>query len=133
MVLALVSRLRQRVELAVSGVVQKAIVIASAVVVLLFAAAFGLIAAYHALIDVARFNPIEAAGILGGSLLALGLLTLALQPLLTRRTSANNTIVAAPSEALALADKGLSRAAGQFGAFPLVTAAFIAGFLASRR
>jgi hypothetical protein len=50
--------------------------IASAVVVLLFAAMFGLMAAYHALIDVSRFTPIEAAALVGGSLVGVGILVL---------------------------------------------------------
>jgi len=133
MILTLVSRAKQSVEQAVNSLIQKAAIVAAAVVLILFAAAFGLVAAYYALIGPVGFAPLEAAGILGGCLLALGLLLLAVLPLASRTRRKDAAAIAAPAEALALVDKGLSTATRQVGAIPLVVIALVAGFLVAKR
>ena len=132
MIFALISRVKQRGERTVSSYVRKVALIAAAVLFLLFAAAFGLVAAYHALIDPGGFRPLEATAIVGGGLLALGLLLLAALPL-ANRLRREAAAIEAPAEALALVDKGLSSAARQVGPLPLVMIALAAGFLVARR
>jgi len=133
MIVTLISQAKQRIDRTISTIVHKAIAIAAAVVLLLFAVAFGLVAAYHALTGLLDLSPMEAAGIVGGGLLALGLLVLLLLPLVSRTSQKDRTIVTAPSEALSLVDKGVTGATRQLGAFPIVAIAFATGFLASRR
>lgn len=132
MILTLISQAKLRVERTVNSVVRRVILTAAAATVLLFAAGFGLVAAYYALIDPLGFRPIEAAGIVGGSLLALGLVLLAALPLAARTRQAD-TAIGAPTEALALVDRGMSNAMRQVGPLPLVVVAFAAGFLATKR
>ncbi|WP_108682556.1 hypothetical protein [Methyloceanibacter sp. wino2] len=133
MILTLISQVKQRIDNSISAVVHKVIVIAVAIVCLLFAAAFGLVAAYYALVDSIGLRPIEAAGIVAGCLLGLALVVLAILPLAARTKSREAAAIAAPGEALALVDKGLSRATQRVGALPLVAIAFVSGFLATRR
>lgn len=133
MVLTLISQARQRIEQSVSALVHKAIVISVAIVCLLFAAAFGLVAAYYALVESMDFRPIEAAGIIAGCLLGLAVAVLAILPLAVRSKPRAASAVAAPAEVLALADKGLASATQRVGALPLVVIAFVSGFLVTRR
>ncbi len=89
-VLSLVSSLQigARIKDAIERSVKKAVVIAIAAVVFLFAIAFGLVAAYQALI-VYDFTSLEAAGIVAGALVALGLIVLAFLPLVSRPKDAD--------------------------------------------
>ena len=99
MILTAISDVKSRIDGAVSTIVRKTVLVSTAIVVILFAAFFGLLAGYHALVSVARFTPIEAAGIIGSALVALGLLVLATMPFLTQSTrrTASSAIVA-PAE-----------------------------------
>lgn len=133
MIFTLISQVKQRVERTVNSYVRKAALIAAATVFLLFAAAFGLVAAYYALIGPAGFRPVEAAGIVGGGLLALGLLVLAALPLASRDRQEKAGTIAAPAEVARLVDKGASAATRQIGPLPLVVIALAAGFLVARR
>jgi hypothetical protein len=56
---------------------RQAAIIAVAVVLLVSAAVFGLIAAYHALVSIYQFDAVEAAAIMAGVLLLVGLIVLA--------------------------------------------------------
>jgi hypothetical protein len=57
---------------------RQAAVIAVAVVLLIAAAVFGLIAAYYALVSLYQFDAAEAAAIMAGVLLLVGLIVLAI-------------------------------------------------------
>ena len=131
--LTLVSGIKSRIKSAVATLLRKAILIATAIVVLLFAVAFGLVAAYQALIDVGGFTPIEAAGIVGGFLVGLGFLVLAVLPLVAKTNRAEPELISAPGKGLAIVDKGLAKATGQIGALPVLAIAFAVGLLAGRR
>ncbi len=74
--LALLSSLQigARIKEAVERSLRQAILIALAVAVLIGSAAFGLIAAYYALISIYQFSPLAAAGLIAVSLLVVGLL-----------------------------------------------------------
>jgi hypothetical protein len=133
-VLSLVSSLQigARIKDAIERSVKKAVVIAIAAVVFLFAIAFGLVAAYQALI-VYDFTSLEAAGIVAGALVALGLIVLAFLPLVSRPKEQAQSLVNAPAEGMAMIDQGVGKAMKQVGPLTLLAVAFAAGLLASRR
>jgi len=134
--LTLISSLQigTRIKDAIETSVKKAIVIAIAVVILLFAIGFGLVAAYQALVTVSGFTPVEAAGIVTGALVALALLVLALLPLMGRpKKTQTQSFVNAPAEGMAMVDQGVGKAMQQVGPLTLLVIAFAAGLLASRR
>jgi len=81
--LALLSSLQVglRLKESVERSLRQAVVIAVAIVVLLFAAAFGLVALYNVLVSNHGFAPAEAAGTLAAALVLLGVLILATLPL----------------------------------------------------
>jgi hypothetical protein len=134
-VLSLVSSLQigARIKDAIERSAKKAAVIAIAAVVFLFAIAFGLVAAYQALI-VYDFTSLEAAGIVAGALVALGLVVLAFLPLVNRpQKTQTQSLVNAPAEGMAMIDQGVGKAMQQVGPLTLLAVAFAAGLLASRR
>jgi hypothetical protein len=134
--LSLISSLQigARIKDSIERSVRQAVVAAIAVVLLLFAAAFGLVAAYQALISPYGFTPVEAAGIVGGVLALIGVIVLATIPLFGRpRKKAAPSFVNAPAEGMAMIDQGVGRAMQQVGPLTLLILAFAAGLLASRR
>lgn len=133
-VLSLVSSLQigARIKDAIERSVKKAIVIAIAAVVFLFAVGFGLVAAYQALI-VNAFTPPESAAIVAGALVVLCLIILAFVPLLGRPKQPTETFVNAPAEGIAMVDQSVGKAMQQVGPLTLLVIAFAAGLLASRR
>jgi len=134
LVLSLISSLQigARVKDVVERSVRQAIVIAIAIVVLLFAIGFGFVAAYQALI-VYGFTPLAAAGIVAGVLAVLGIITLAVAPLFGKPKRREPTFVNAPAEGMAMIDQGVGKAMQQVGPLTLLVIAFAAGLLASRR
>ena len=113
---------------------RQAVVIAVAVVLLMAAAIFGLLAAYHALVSVYQFDAVQAATTMAAGLLLVGLIVLAIVPIIGRkpkRTSPSPFVGtdAGPN----LIDQGLGKAMQQIGPVPLIAIAFIAGILAARR
>jgi hypothetical protein len=134
MVLSLVSSLQigARIKDTIDRSVKKAIVAAIAGVVFLFAIGFGLVTAYQALI-VSAFSPLEAAAIVTGALVVLGLLILAFLPFIGRPKTRAETFVSAPAEGMAMLDQSVGKAMQQVGPITLLVIAFAAGLLASRR
>jgi hypothetical protein len=132
--LSLISSLQigARIKDTVERSVKQAIVIAVAVVVLLFAIGFALVAGYQALI-VYDFTPLAAAGIMAGVLALLGVLILAMVPLFGKPKRREPTFVNAPAEGMAMIDQGVGKAMQQVGPLTLLVIAFAAGLLASRR
>jgi hypothetical protein len=133
--LALLSSLQigVRIKESVERSLRQAIVIGVAAVVLIAAAAFGLVAAYHALIA-GGFTPAEAAAIVAASLALLGVLILATLPLFGRRRKAPPpSIPAAMGEGAGLIDQSVGRAMQQIGPVGILAIAFLAGVLLSRR
>jgi hypothetical protein len=135
--LALLSSLQVglRLKESVERSLRQAVVIAVAIVVLLFAAAFGLVALYHVLVSNYGFTPAEAAGILAAGLVLLGVLILATLPLFARRRRVRQApgLAAAASEGVGLIDQSVGQAMQRVGPVTLLAVAFIAGVLASRR
>ena len=78
--LALLSTLQigARIKESLERSLRQAAVIAVAVVFLVAAAVFGLIAAYHALVSIYQFDAAEAAAIMAGVLLLVGLIVIAI-------------------------------------------------------
>jgi hypothetical protein len=133
--LALLSSLQigLRIKESVERSLRQAMVVAVAVVVLIIAAAFGLLAAYQALIA-HGFTPAEAAGIVAASLALLGVLILATLPLFARKRKPQEpSMLAAGSEGVGLLDQGVGKAMHRVGPVTLLAIAFVAGILASRR
>ena len=116
------ARIKQSFERSLRQAVNAAI----AAVVLIAAAAFGLIAAYHALIAV--------YGFLAGLLALLGLLILLLlrAPVHKAEREVPQTFESA-GQGLGLIDQGLGKAMQQTGPLTLLALAFVAGILAGRR
>jgi hypothetical protein len=134
--LALLSSLQigLRFKESVERSLRQAVVMAIAVVVLIGAAAFGLLAAYQALMAVYGFTPAAAAGIIAAALALVGVLILATL-LLARRPKRQQppSVLAATGEGVGLLDQGVSKAMQQVGPVTLLAIAFVAGILASRR
>ena len=134
--LALLSTLQvgARIRESFERSLRQAIVIAIAAVLLLAAAVFALVAAYHALVSIYHFDPAEAAAIMTAGLLLIGLLVLAIVPLIGRQPK---QIAPAPlvstRDATGMIDQGVGKAMHQIGPVPLLAIAFIAGTLAGRR
>ena len=134
LMLSLISSLQigARIRDVVERSVKQAIVVAIAIVVLLFAIGFGLVAAYQALI-VYGFTPLAAAGIVAGVLAVLGILILALASWVGKPKRREPTFVNAPAEGMAMIDQSVGKAMQQVGPLTLLVIAFAAGLLASRR
>jgi TRAP-type C4-dicarboxylate transport system permease small subunit len=135
--LALLSSLQigLRFKESVERSLRQAVVIAIAVVILIGAAAFGLLAAYQALIAVYGSTPATAAGIIAAALAVVGVLILATLLLVARRPKRQQapSVLAATAEGVGLLDQGVSKAMQQVGPVTLLAIAFVAGILASRR
>jgi len=134
LVLSLVSSLQigARIQDVVERSVRRTVITVIAVVILLFALGFGLVAAYQALI-VYDFTPLEASGIVAAVLAALGVLLLILAPALSKPKRKEPDFVNAPAEGLAMVDQSLGKTMQQVGPLTLLALAFAAGLLASRR
>jgi hypothetical protein len=114
---------------------RQAAVIAVAVVLLVAAAVFGLIAAYHALVSVYQFDAAEAAAIMAAVLFVIGIIVLAIASSMGRppkKAPAASPLVSTP-EPTAMLDQGVGKAMQQVGPVPLLAIAFIAGVLFGRR
>ncbi len=123
-------RLKQSVERSL----RQAAVVAVAAILLIGAAAFGLFAAYQALVLSYGFSPPEAAGIVAAALAFVGVLVLATLPLFARKRKPEApSALAAAGEGVGLLDQGVGKAMQQVGPVTLLAIAFIAGLLASRR
>lgn len=130
--LSLVSSLQAgaRIKDTVERSIRQAAIVAAAIVVLLFAAGFGLATGYQALVA-NGFSPVAAAGLIAGILALIGvvLLFIGLRKTQPRQTS----FVNAPAEGLAMVDQSVSKAMTQVGPLTLLAVAFAAGVLATRR
>ena len=115
---------------------RQAAVIAVAVVLLIAAAVFGLIAAYHALLSIYQLDAAEAAAIMAGVLLLVGLIALAVVPMVGRqpkRAADPSPLVSTGGDPTAMIDQGVGKAMQQVGPVTLLVIAFIAGIVLSRR
>ena len=136
--LALLSSLQigARIKESVERSLRQAAVIAVAVLLLLAASVFGLIAAYQALVSIYQFDAVEAAAIMAGALLLIGVIVLAVVPAMGReekaRKPARSAMVSA-ADAPTMIDQGVGKAMQQVGPVPLLIAAFLAGIFAGRR
>ena len=123
-----------RIKESIERSLRQAVVIAVAVVVLIAAAAFGLVAAYQALVLSYGFTPPAAAGIVAAALALLGFLILATLPLFARKRKPQApSMTAVGSEGVGMLDQGVGKAMQQVGPVTLLAIAFVAGILASRR
>ena len=123
-----------RIKESLDRSLRQAAITAVAVVFLLAATMFGLIAAYHFLISVYQFSAGEAAAIMAASLFLVGLIVLALASragAAPKRQAPDR--VAATSEGPGMLDEGISKVVQQVGPVPLLAIAFLAGVLLSRR
>jgi hypothetical protein len=114
---------------------RQAAVIAVAVVFLTAAAVFGLVAAYHALVSIYQFDAAEAAAIMAGVLLVIGLIVIAIAFSMGRPPKQAPALapLASVGDPTAMLDQGVGKAMQQVGPVPLLAVAFIAGVLFGRR
>jgi hypothetical protein len=135
--LALLSTLQigARIKESVERSLRQAAVAAVAVVLLIAAAIFGLIAAYQALVSIYQFEPVEAAAIMAGVLLLVGLIVLAIVPSMGRppKQAPARTPLVTAAEPATMIDQGVGKAMQQVGPVPLLVAAFLAGLFVGRR
>ena len=135
--LALLSTLQigARIKESVERSLRQAAVVAVAAVLLLAAVVFGLIAAYQALVSIYQFDAVEAAAIMAGVLLVIGLIVLAIVPSMGRpaKEAPAPSRLASTADPAALIDQGVGKAMQQVGPVPLLVAAFLAGIFAGRR
>ena len=134
--LALLSTLQigARIKESFESSLRQAVVIAVAAALLIAAAVFGLLAAYHMLVSIYQFSPVEAAAIMAACLLLIGLIVVAILPLVGRQPKrASPTPLVARGDGAGLIDQGVGKAMQQVGPVPLVVIAFLAGLLVSRR
>ncbi len=119
-----------RIKQSVEQSVRRAVLVAAAIVVLLFAFAFGLVVLYQTLV-LYDFSPISAAGLIAGVLAVIGLVILLIG--LHKPRPKQPDFVNAPAEGLAMVDQSVNKAMNQVGPLTLLAVAFAAGLLASRR
>lgn len=134
--LALLSTLQVglRIRESIERSVRQAAVVAVALVILIIALLFGLIAAYQLLIGHYGFTPAEAAGIIAAALFVLSMLVLATLPLFAPRPKRQvPTMTMAAGEGMSMIDQGVGKAMQQVGPITMLAIAFVAGILASRR
>ena len=124
-----------RIKESVERSIRQAAVVAVAVVLLLAAVVFGLIAAYQALVSIYQFDAVEAAAIMAGVLLVIGLIVLAIVPSMGRpaKEAPAPSRLASTADPAAMIDQGVGKAMQQVGPVPLLVAAFLAGIFAGRR
>ena len=136
--LALLSTLQigARIKESLERSLRQAAVVAVAVVLLIAASVFGLIAAYQALVSIYQFEPVEAAAIMAGVLLLIGLIVLAIVPSMDRepkKPARAPSPLASVGDPGAIIDQGVGKAMQQVGPVPLLVAAFLAGLFVGRR
>jgi uncharacterized membrane protein len=135
-VLALLSTVQfgARIKESVDRSLRQAAVAAVAIVFLLAAATFGLIAAYHALVSLYQFTPGEAAAIMAAALFVAGLIVLFIASRVgAARKRPSPSRVTATGDGAGLVDQGVDKMVQQIGPVPLIAIAFLAGVLAARR
>jgi hypothetical protein len=121
-----------RIKESVDRSLRQAAVAAVAVLLLIAAVVFGLIAAYHLLISVFQFTPGEAAAIMAAALLFVALIVLAVASRVGAARKAPSRPASA-GEGVGLVDQGVDKMVQQIGPVPLIAMAFLAGVLAARR
>ena len=121
-----------RIKQSLERTLRQAIAIAIAVMILLAAACFGLLAAYQALISSYGFSPAEAAGIMASVLLLLGAALLAWSAF-GRTGREAPPAPASFVDAIGSVDREIGKAMQQIGPITLLAVAFVAGILASRK
>ena len=136
MALALLSTLQfgARIRTAIERALRQAAVVAVAAIFLVAAAVFALIATYHILVSYWLFSPAEAAAIMAGSLLVVGVLMLVIASRVGEPPrKAPPTPAAAAGDAMGLIDQSVDQVVRQVGPVNLVAIAFLAGLFAGRR
>ena len=109
---------------------RQAFIVLVAAAFIVAAAVLGLLAAYRELVTI--YPPPEAALLLALLLLFLGLLALAVSPLIAPKVKPRRHFVT-PRQAIVSKNGGMRHAVRYIGPFPLVLIAFAAGVLAGRK
>lgn len=125
-----------RLKESINQAVRQAIVVAVALVFLLGAAVFGLVAGYTALQTMMGFSPLEASGIVASGLLLLGMLTLAMLPLVARpkrKSSQSFSAGKMAGSAVTAVDSQLGGVMQRVNPIGVLAAAFVIGILFGRR
>lgn len=126
-------RIGVRIKQVVERAIRKTVVIALAVVVLLMAAAFALVVANHILVSIYGFTEIESTGIVAAALILIGVIALAILPLIGPKPDRRPVLAVARRGGAAAIDSGLRSAMRQVRPMTLLAVAFATGLLLSRR
>ncbi len=125
-----------RIKQSVDRGIRQAIVIAIAGLFLILAAVFGLVAAYLALQAKLGFTALESAGILGASLMLLGLLALGAMPLFTKSSKPKHRDASpaqTASRAVGMAQNQVGEFIQRVGPAGVLSTAFVIGLILARR
>ena len=117
-----------RIRYSLERSMRQAMIIGLAGLLLIAGTAFGLVAAYHALVSIYHFDPAEASAIVAGILLLTGFIVLAFVPTSRKPKRAARTRFFS-NDATGIVQQGVQ----QIGPVPLIAIAFITGILAGRR
>jgi len=128
-------RLGAQVRAELQAIKRQSIVVTIAVLFLVMAIAFGLVALYHVLIDVCGFSVLASAGIMTGSLFVIAVLIFLSRSLFRPRKSKPKpqAMLDAGTDGLLMVEKSVDKAMQEVGPLTLLAVAFAAGLLASRR
>jgi hypothetical protein len=132
------AQLGARLKISAERLFRQAAILSVAAIIFIAALVFGLIAAYQSLVFSFGFSELEAAAFMALLLLLLSILVSAVVPLMNsaprrRAVVARRSETEYLTEGIGYVDQGVRAVMQQMGPLPLLSIAFIAGLLASRR
>jgi hypothetical protein len=132
------AQLGARLKISAERLFRQAATLSVAAAIFLAALVFGLIAAYQALVVSFDFSPLEASTIMALTLLLLSILVAAAIPLMNSPPRRRAMVAPRPeveylTQGVGYVDQGVGAVMQQMGPLPLLSLAFVAGLLASRR
>jgi len=131
------AQLGARLKISAERLFRQAAILSVALAIFLAALVFGLIAAYQALVGF-DFSPLEASAIMALTLLLSSILVSAAIPLMNSPPRRRAMVAPRPeveylTQGVGYVDQGVGALMQQMGLLPLLSLAFVAGLLASRR
>jgi hypothetical protein len=132
------AQLGARLKISAERLFRQAAILSVAAVIFVAALVFGLIAAYQALVFSLGFSELEAAAFMALTLLLLSILVSAMVPLMNSPPRRSAMVAPRPeveylTQGIGYVDQGVGTVMQQMGPLPLLSIAFVAGLLASRR
>jgi hypothetical protein len=132
------AQLGARLKISAERLVRQAAILSVAAIIFMAALVFGLIAAYQELVFSLGFSELEAAAVMALILLLLSILVSAIVPLMNSTPKRSARVARRPegeyvTQGIGYVDQGVGAVMQQMGPLPLLSIAFVAGLLASRR